>query len=182
MLWWTLYNAQSAMLDDTCYGVMTFTMMCTSYMHITCWWWWWVFDDDVSTYPMTLKYNLWWYSALVKQKYFSNCEWQWTVCTSRFRDWYVTDLTGSQVRHISSENRFWCLQVHRFGISAVSTGFGVWQVHRFGISAVSTGFGIWQVHRFSISAVSTGFGIWQVHRFGNILLIRVAGRGKERRS
>jgi len=109
MLWWTLYNAQSAMLDDTCYGVMTFTMMCTSYMHITCWWWWWVFDDDVSTYPMTWKYNLWWYSALVKQKYFSNCEWQWTVCTSRFRDWYVTDLTGSQVRHISSENRFWCL-------------------------------------------------------------------------
>ena len=97
------------MIHVACYGEMTFTMMCTSYMHITCWWWWWVFDDDVSTYPMSLKSNLWWYSALVKQKYFSNCEWQWTVCTSRFRDWYMTDLTGSQVRHISSKYRFWYL-------------------------------------------------------------------------
>ena len=33
-----------------------------------------------------------------------------------------------------------------------------------------------------ISAESTGFCTGQVHRFGNILLIRVTGWGKERRS
>jgi len=110
MLWWTLYNAQSAMHSDLmiyalimmtwcmlwCDDILLCTMMCTFYMHITCWWWWWVFDDDDSTYPMTLMYNLWWCSAIAKQRYFSDCVWQWTVCTSRFRDWYVTDLQVGQ--------------------------------------------------------------------------------------
>ena len=75
-----------------CDDILLCTMMCTFYMHITCWWWWWVFDDDDSTYPTTLMYNLWWCSAIAKQRYFSDCGWQWTVCSSRFRDWYVTDL------------------------------------------------------------------------------------------
>ena len=51
--------------------------------------------------------NLWWCSALAKQKYFSDCEWQWMVCTSRFRDWYVTDLQvvqcGSECVSISDK-------------------------------------------------------------------------------
>ena len=108
MLWWTLYDAQSAMHFDLMihalimmtwcmlYDILLCTMMCTFYMHITCWWWWWVFDDDDSTYPTTLMYNLWWCSTLAKQKYFSDCEWQWMMCTSRFRDWYVTDLQVMQ--------------------------------------------------------------------------------------
>ena len=142
MLWWTLYDAQFSMHSDLmihalimmtwcmlwCDHILLCTMMCTFYMHITCWWWWWLFDDDDSTYPMTLMYNLWWCSTIAKQRYFSDCGWQWAVCGS---DIYRDDLTVIRVQRLS--------------------------------------------------AADSKFGMWQVHRFGNLFLICVAGRGKERR-
>ena len=78
-------------------------------------------------HTMPFEDNLWWCSEIAKQRFFSNCGWQWAVCGS---DIYRDDLTVTRVQRLSAAE----------------------------------------------------FGMWQVHRFNNLLLIRVAGRGKEKRS
>ena len=93
-----------------CDDILLCTMMCTWYIHITCWWWWWLLDDDDGTYSMTLMYNLWWCSEIAEQRFFSNCGWQWAVCGS---DIYRDDLTVTRVQRLSTVE------------------VGVWQVHRF---------------------------------------------------
>ena len=141
------------------------------------------FAAEISLLSSPNSYVHWTILQYTRQQFDVRACWEWPLWHEQKFTWQLgsDQSTGSQV--------------HRFGISAVQvlvfdrfTG-SAYQQYRFWCLTSSqvwhigsTGVGDWQVHRFCISAVSTGFCIWQVHRFGNILLIRVAGRGKERRS
>ena len=70
------------------YDILLCTMMCTFYMHITCWWWWWVFDDDVLYDDMlTLHGMMIWYdehaclSTMMYSWWYTCNDALWCSCT-----------------------------------------------------------------------------------------------------
>ena len=78
----TLYDAQFAVQSDLmiyaliilmtwcmpwCDDILLCTMMCTCYIHITCWWWLHILDDD-STYWMMMVHTWWlWCTPMMMQ-------------------------------------------------------------------------------------------------------------------
>ena len=156
--------------------------------HITCWWWVYLcacveVNKEVND-SVPLGYVYMYICLRYIQGYVNNLmQWgQWKVqYVYSTTVWVCTSVQVHAVWSVISDEIVSHLMMMLFSAKraemlqwlGLTSSVWEWFIYREDLAVIRVQM---------ISAKSTGFGIWQVHRFSNILLIRVAGWGKERRS
>ena len=139
-----------------------------------CWWWyndWWWHAHSLCTLMQTLhdddvylqRLMIWWLA----------CTESWYTITSLLSKGLACTCQDLDVWWLDSNQQCWWAAwpaVLMFNMTMMT-----WAERWCGSDIYRDDLTVTRVQRLS----RADFGMWQVHRFDNLLLIRVAGRGKE---